>query len=291
VDPIVARRLWTVLEPVHALVYYAPETREACAGAGLKGGWMAYFACRAAPMGPVPAEVVIATFYNFAPAHVRRSVPDAWGFATPARVLEARYDAVDRALRRLLGDEAGVPEVAQVAELARRAIEGCDLAGRPLFAANAGLPWPDAPHVALWHAATLLREHRGDGHVASLVGAGVDGCEAHVGLAALGEVPGELLRQNRGWTEQEWAAAVERLRARGWVDGDGAATSDGRAARAAIERRTDELALAPYEALGGEGSERLDLLVQPIAQRVVDRGGLPFPNPVGVPPAAPPPPS
>jgi hypothetical protein len=285
VESDVARRIWTVLEPYHSVLYYAPETREACDAAGLKGGWMAYFACRAAPMGPVPAEVVIATFYNFHPSLVRRAIPDAWGRATPARVLEARHEAVDRALQRLLGDGVAAPEVEGAAALARQAAEGGDLPGRPIYAANSALPWPDEPHVALWHAATLLREHRGDGHVASLFAGGFDGCEAHVSLVSLGEVPAALVQKNRGWPPDEWSAAVDRLGARGLVDGDGAATAAGRAAREAVERRTDELALVPYRALGDERCERLWRLVHRLARTVVDQGGVPYPNPIGVPPA------
>jgi hypothetical protein len=244
---------------------------------------MGYFASRSAALGPVPAEVVMATFYNFHPRMVRRAIPDAWGFAAPERVLAARREGADAALRRLLGGWAGSPGAAEAAGLVRQAMEGQDPAGRPLFAAHAALPWPEEAHLALWHGATLYREFRGDGHVACLLGDAVDGLEAHVLAAGAGQLPGSYLRQYRGWSEEEWAGAVERLRARGWVAQDGSLTGAGRAARDARERRTDELAAAPWERLGPEACDRLlGLLAEPV-RRVVEGGGVPFPNPVGLP--------
>ena len=282
-----ARRMWQALETLHMTVYFAPEPRDAYRRAGLRGGWMGYFASRSAAMGPVPAEVVVATFYNFHPRMVHRAIPDAWGFAPPERVLAARLEGADAALRRLLGGWAEGPEAAEAAALGRRAMEGRDPAGRPLFAAHAALGWPEEPHLALWHAATLYREFRGDGHVACLLADGVDGCEAHVLAAGAGQLPGAFLREYRGWSEEEWAAAAARLRARGLVTGDGRLTEAGRATRAAIEDRTDDLAMDPWRHLGEQGCARLlDLLGRP-TRLIVQGRGVPFPNPVGLPePAA-----
>jgi hypothetical protein len=202
-------------------------------------------------------------------------------------VLAARLEGADAALRRLLGGWAEGPEAAEAAALGRRAMEGRDPAGRPLFAAHAALGWPEEPHLALWHAATLYREFRGDGHVACLLADGVDGCEAHVLAAGAGQLPGAFLREYRGWSEEEWAAAAARLRARGLAAGDGRLTEAGRAARAAIEDRTDDLAMDPWRHLGEQGSARLlDLLGRP-TRLIVQGRGVPFPNPVGLPePAA-----
>ena len=278
----VARRMWQALETLHMTVYFAPEPRDAFRQAGLRGGWMGYFASRSAPMGPVPPEVVVATFYNFHPRMVHRAIPDAWGFATPERVLAARYQGADAALRRLLGGWVEGPEVREATSLARTAMEGQDPSGRPLFAAHAALPWPEPPHLALWHAATLYREFRGDGHVACLTVEGVDGCEAHVLAAAAGQLPGSFLRQYRGWSEEEWAAAVRRLRDRGWVEEDGSLTEAGRAGREGREGRTDDLAMAPWDHLGEASCARLlDLLQKPV-HLIVEGGGVPFPNPVGL---------
>ena len=242
-----ARRMWQALETLHMTVYFAPEPRDAYRRAGLRGGWMGYFASRAAAMGPVPAEVVMATFYNFHPRMVRRAIPDAWGFAPPERVLAARYEGADAALRRLLGPWAEGAEVAEAAALARQAMEGRDPSGRPLFAAHAALPWPDEPRLALWHGATLYREFRGDGHVACLLADAVDGCEAHVLAAGAGQLPGSVLREYRGWSDEEWSAAAARLRGRGWVDPEGSLTAAGRDARDAREAGTDDLAAAPWD--------------------------------------------
>ena len=170
-----ARAMWRALETLHMTVYWTPECHEAYRRAGLRGGWMGYFASRSAAMGPVPAEVVMATFYNFHPRMVRRAIPDAWGFAPPAEVLAARFEGIDATLRRLLGGWVDRREAAEAATLTRQAMEGQDPSGRPLFAAHATLPWPEPPHLALWHAATLYREFRGDAHVACLT---VDGSTA-----------------------------------------------------------------------------------------------------------------
>ena len=279
----IAREMWRVLETLHMTVYWAPEPRDAYRQAGLRGGWMGYFASRSAAMGTVPAEVVMATFYNFHPRMVRRAIPDAWGFAAPAKVLEARFAGADAALRRLLGTWAGSPEAVEAATLTRQAMEGQDPSGRPLFAAHAALDWPEAPHLALWHGATLYREFRGDGHVAALLGDGVGGLEAHVLAAAGGQLPGSFLREYRGWSEEEWAEAAARLRERGWLEADGTMTEAGHTARDARERRTDELATPPWDQLGPDGCARLlELLEEPV-RLVVAGGGIPFPNPVGLP--------
>jgi len=283
VNPDMARRLWIVFEPYSAMVYFAPEARAAYTDAGLKGYWMGYFGSRAAAFGAVSADVVEATFYNFAPHMVRRAIPDAWRFSTPHRIMQARLVAADAALRRLLGDTIDAPTIIEATELTREALAACTVAGRPLFAAHRSLAWPDVPHLALWHAATLLREYRGDGHVAALLAAGIDGCEAHVLQVAAGTVPRPVLQSTRGWSDEDWAAAAERLRRRGYADAAGAITAEGRDSITAVERQTDTLALPPWVHLGQEAVERLDGLVRPLSRRIAEAGGIPFPNPVGVP--------
>jgi hypothetical protein len=268
VDSILARKMWRTLEPYHGLVYFAPEAREAYATFGIDGQ-DGYFASRAAPMGAVEPSVVIAAFFNFNPDLITRALPAAWSKASPAQILKARFDGVDRALRRVLGDEVDAPSVARAAELARTAAEGCTTAGRPLAAAHASLPWPTQPHVALWHAISVLREFRGDGHIVCLVDAGVDPVEALVLHAASGEVPRAALQSSRAWDESDWAAGVERLRGRGLVDGAGALTDEGAAFRQAFEDRTDELAMAPWRDLGQEDCDELRSLVRPLSKAIV----------------------
>lgn len=273
-----ARRLWQLLEGYHAVVYFAPESQQALAEAGLKGRRMAYFAGRAAPMGAVPAEVVVATFYNFSPAAVRRAIPDAWQFAPPDRVLAARLTGVDRALRHLLGEAVTSPEVAEAAALAEQAAHHAattGLAGRPLFAANAGLPRPHEPHLRLWQAATTLREHRGDGHLAALLTADLDGCEALVTHAATGAVPAPVLVSSREWTAGEWSAAEHRLVERGLLDTSGRLTPAGQACREEIEATTDRLASSAWEVLDAAAQDRLAELVRPLAATIAGSGLLP----------------
>ena len=279
-----ARSLWPVFETYHAVTYFAPESAEAYRDLGLKGGWMGYFASRSAPMGPVPPEVVTAVFFNFHPAMVARAIPDAWALALPADVLTVRRRAVDAALRRLLPDDVDSKETAEAAELAREAAIAGAIAGRPLYGALRSLTWPEEPHLVLWHAATLLREHRGDGHVAALLAEGLDGCEAHVTVAAAGQVPREMLQANRKWSDDDWAAAEERLVARGWLDAGGSLAEVGRAGRQRVEDLTDELAAEPWRHLGPRRTTRLADLWTPLARAIVERGGVPVPSPIGAPP-------
>jgi len=278
-----ARRLWPAFETYHAHVYFVPEAAEAYRGLGLKGGWMGYFASRSAALGPASPGLVTAVFFNFHPAMVARALPDAWALASPDDVLAARLRSADVALRRLIPDHVGSPAEAEAAALAREAAEAPALAGRPLFGALRSLSWPEEPHLQLWHACTLLREHRGDGHVAALTAASLDGCEAHVTIAAAGAIPRETLQLNRKWSDEEWAAAEERLKERAWLDAGGALTDAGRAGRAEVEARTDALAEEPWRALGPQRTERLLELLAPMARAINAAGGVPVPNPVGVP--------
>lgn len=277
-----ARQMWRVLEPIHAVTYFAPETRQATDALGLRGGWMSYFACRSAPLGTASAELVAATFYNFHPTMVARAIPDAWTFASPEAVLDARLGAVDAALRRILGAAVHGEELAEAAELAREAALRASTAGRPLAAANAALPWPIEPHLVLWSATTRLRGQRGDGHVAALVYAGLDPCQAHVTLSATGGPPKEMLLFSRKWSEQEWAVAEQGLTERGLLDERGAVTPAGVALRAEVEQRTDELAAETWRAFGPDRTERLAVLARPLSARIVETGALPLPNPMGL---------
>jgi hypothetical protein len=270
-DMPLPRRAHRVLEPVHGFIYFAPEAPERYAAVGVTGRMRGYFASRSAALGIVPAEVVIATFYNFAPSRVQNAIPSAWEAATPAQLLAARLDAVDATLRRVLGDEVDSSRLAEAAKLARAATDAADITGRPLYAGHAALPWPDPPHLQLWHACTLLREHRGDGHIAALVVAGLNGAEASVTHAVSGAVPEEVLRTTRGYTEEAWQAVKDRLRARGLLDGDGAFTKAGQELRDWVERTTDEAASAPYEHLGSDTTQRLIALVRPWARAISEQ--------------------
>lgn len=282
-DQRLARHAWQTLEPYHAMIYFVPEAREHFKQVGLKGFWMGYFASRAAPLGTASAQLVTATFYNFQPAMVARAIPDAWSFATPEKITRARLEAADTALRRFLGESVEGEEMREAAELARVATEGCTVEGRPLFAGYRTLTWPSEPHLILWHAATLLREYRGDGHVAALLTHGLDGCEAHLTLVGTGNVPREMIQASRGWSDEEWQQAHNRLLKRGMLDEAGLLTTEGQALRQAVEDLTDTLALPPWQHLGQEKCERLIQLVRPFSLKIGEGGGVSMPNPMGLP--------
>jgi hypothetical protein len=265
VDPVIARKLARTANPYPSIIFLAPEAATASAAAGLPRGPMGYFAGRAAPMGAVPAEVVIATFYNFQPELVRSCIPAAWSHTTPEVLLEHRLTGTDLALRRMLGDDVVTgPQVAEAAELARTAAEACQPEGRPLFAGHASRPWPDEPHLNLWHSLTLLREHRGDGHLMALQLAGYSGCEALLMHVATGGVPRAFVG-TRAWSQAQWAAAADSLRSRGLIDADEVATEAGRAHREAVEDQTDQLSIQPLEVLGEAGAFRLRELMKPMS--------------------------
>ena len=278
-----ARRVWLHLETAHALTYFAPESRAAFADAGLRGFWRGYFAGRAAPLGAVGAGPVVAAFHGFHPEMVARAIPSVWELVAPAGAIAARLAGVDAALRRIAPDDIAGPAVAEAADLARRIASAASPAGRVLHAANADLAWPDAPHLALWQAATTLREHRGDGHVALLVAADLDGCEAHVLMVATGRLPRDVLQPNRGWSDDDWDRASARLAARGLVDARGQATDAGSELRRRIEDDTDALALQPYATAGPEVCERLIRALTPLTRQILDAGDVPARNPMGAP--------
>ncbi|MFE9860668.1 hypothetical protein [Streptomyces sp. NPDC005780] len=279
------RQMWHLLEPLHAVLYYAPEAFEEAAALGyaVDERWPSYFAWRAAPLGEEGAGAgrVAETFYSFSPAMVDEYVPAVWSVASPDAVLAARGRAVDRAHRAILGEAATAPDTAEAAALVRRIAEAADTTGRPLAAANAALPWPDEPHLVLWHAATVLREHRGDGHLAALADAGLDPVEALVSFAAIGAARPEVFASRR-WSDEEWAQARERLLKRGLLADDGTATEAGRALRAEVERRTDEAASAPWRVLGDEERERLVELLGPLWVAAIGSGLLPSETTLGI---------
>ncbi|CAN5729238.1 hypothetical protein BH10ACT1_BH10ACT1_24950 [soil metagenome] len=270
-DTATARNTAFRLEPLHGFIYFAPEAALAYDALGLEGQ-DGYFASRSAAMGRVGPEVVIATFFNFKPELVHHALPSAWDKTTPEAVLAARLDGADQALRRMLGDLVDHPDLAESAKLARRAAEAGDPSGRPIFAAHAALSWPDAPHLELFHAITLLREHRGDGHVAALTLEGYDAVEALVTHLAAGEIalPASLLQATRGWSDEEWEAGQERLRIKGHLDQAGALTltDAGRRSRDRVESLTDAAALAPWNTLTDEEVDRLRTISAPFSKVV-----------------------
>jgi hypothetical protein len=274
--------MWVRFETYHDVTYFTPEALAANAATGCRGGWAGYFGTRAAPLGTASPELVTALFYTFHPAKVARAVPAVWEAAPPRRYLEARLAGADAALRRMLGDDVTGPEVAEAAGLAREAAEVACTAGRPLAAANRALPWPEEPHLVLWQACTVLREARGDGHVAALVAAGIGPCEALVLFGADTGLDAEYLREARGWPEASWQRARRSLADRGLFYGG--LTGAGSALRADVERRTDEAAEQPWTALGARHTERLRVLLTPLALRVARQNDALRVNPMALDP-------
>ncbi|UDY38006.1 SCO6745 family protein [Dermatobacter hominis] len=273
-DP--ARRLWQAAETVHAVTYFHPAALAAIADAGARGFWMGYFAARMAPLGPIGPSTATAVCCNFSPARTTRALPDAWSFVSPADALAARSRGAVAALTDCGLEAEGAAAAAAALE---PIVAGLDPSGRPLGGANLDVELPAEPIARLWQLCTTLREHRGDGHVALLVGADLDGCEVDVLATAASGMDAMILRDTRAWTHDEWAAAAARLADRDLVTTDGGLTDAGRALHVDIERRTDALATRSYE--GHDLAATTDAL-RPLARTVAAAGVLPFPNPMGL---------
>jgi hypothetical protein len=240
---------------------------------------MGYFAGRSAPLGVVSTEVVTALFYNFAPSRVAKALPAAWEVASPGAALRAREDSAVAALRRYgLTDE----DVQRAADLAAKAARSAPLDGRPLYAANLALPWPAEPLATLWHAVTLLREQRGDAHVAVLTASGLSGRESNVLHAAAGRVPVEMIMRSRDYDDEQWRHYQDGLAQRGLLDGHGALTDAGRELKQRIEDTTDALGLSALEALDDAEVDELFRTLTPIARTVVAAGDVPAATPMGL---------
>jgi hypothetical protein len=275
-----ARRFFHRFEPVHAVTYFAPEARAALDGLGYRGFWMGYFAARSAPLGMVPHDVVTATFYNFAPERVAKALTGAWAVAGPDLALRAREDAAVGALRRygVTDDE----NVRAAGELAGTAVRSVDVGGRPLFAANRALRWPDDPISVLWHSATLLREHRGDAHVAVMVAEGITGRECNVLHSAAGKVPREYMMRARDYDDAAWQTHCAALAERGLLNSAGGLTAEGEALKNHIESRTDRLALSVLDVLSDDEVEALVRALSPITRLVIAGGDIPAMTPMGL---------
>jgi hypothetical protein len=273
-----ARQAHDATNVLHSLIYFAPEAEQQFTAAGLEPGRMCYFAGRAAPMGAVGAGVVTATFYNFSPELIAPLIPRAWELAAPPAVIEARFAAADAVLRRLLGPELiASAELITLAGLVREAAGACTPEGRPLYGGHADLPWPDGgPHLELWHALSLLREYRGDGHVAALTAAGLSGLEALVTHTATGQgFTPQFARASRGWSAADWDSTVAGLTARGLLDDAGDLTAAGLEVRASVERETDRMAAPPWRHLGDERTEQVIPLGRALSRAVVKAGAFP----------------
>jgi hypothetical protein len=269
----VARRLFELTEPISLVNFFAQEPADSMAALGLRNYWDGYFAGRSAPLGLVPAEVVHAAFYSFTLNEVARHIPKVWEMTTPEAAHAARERGCVAALRRILGDLAETPGLVRAAELLARASTSATTNGRVMYAGLRALPTPEHPVARLWHAANMLREHRGDGHVVALVSEGIGGTEAHV-LSALhmGIYPAESFGRIHHLPRPYLDEVMDGLRNRGLLDASGRLTDTGRATKARIESLTDALAEAPYEGLAPLERDELISVLEPISKRLAAAG-------------------
>ncbi|WP_410577156.1 SCO6745 family protein [Amycolatopsis sp. lyj-108] len=262
----VARRMYDLVEPIGLVPYFADEPDEALMALGLRNQWDAYFAGRAAPFGrSVPAEVIHAIFYNFAPGEVARHLPKVWELTTPEEALAARERGCVAGIRRIVGDLADDPGVARAGDLLMKAATSAPIEGRALYAAVRTLPVPREPVARLWHAANLLREHRGDGHTVALVTEGIGGTEAHVLHALSIDMPAKEFGRVGHLPAAQLTAVIDGMRDRGLVGADGRLTADGRATKERVEALTDKLAEAPYIALSPGELDGLVTDLEPVS--------------------------
>ncbi|MEV7551224.1 MarR family transcriptional regulator [Amycolatopsis sp. NPDC089917] len=262
----VARRMYGLIEPLGLVPYLADESDQALISLGLRNQWDAYFAGRAAPFGrSVPAEVIHSVFYNFAPGEVARHIPKVWELTTPEAALAARERGCVAGIRRILGDLADDAGVERAADLLLKAATSAPAEGRALYAALRTVPVPREPPARLWHAATLLREHRGDGHIVALVAEGIGGTEAHVLHALSIDMPAHEFGRVGHLRAAQLTEVIEGMRDRGLVGADGWLTSAGRSAKERVEAMTDRLAEAPYNTLDAGELGRLVTDLEPIS--------------------------
>ncbi|MCU1400071.1 MAG: hypothetical protein JWN62_3180 [Acidimicrobiales bacterium] len=264
-----ARRMFDLVEPIGVIPYSADEPNEAMFALGFTNYWDTYFAGRAAPLGLVPAEVVDALFYNFAPGEVARHIPKVWRSTTPELAIAARQVGCVNALKRILGDHVDSAAFARATELLTKAATAAPVAGRPMYAALRALPIPDDVVARLFHAASLLREHRGDGHIAALVVEGVGGLEAHVLLALAMDMPAAKFGRIHHLPAAQLAAVIDGMRDRGLIGDDGWLSEPGRAVKHRIEALTDDLAATPYESLEPGELDELMAALEPLATQLL----------------------
>ena len=269
----VARRLYDLIEPICLVNFFSEEPNEAMAELGFRNYWDGYFAGRSAPLGRVPAEVVHAAFYNFADGEAARHIPKVWKTTTPEAAYAAREQGCAAAVRRIVGDLVDTPALARAAEILAKASMSAPTEGRVMYAALRALPMPDDPVTRLWHAANMLREHRGDGHIVALVSEQIGGTEAHVLSAlAMGIHPAETFGRIHHLPKARLSEVMDGLKNRGILDASGRLTEAGHATKDRIESLTDALAEAPYEGLDPVELEELITVLQPISGRLEATG-------------------
>jgi hypothetical protein len=274
-----ARALWTLFEPIHAVTYFSPQAREALGAIGLSRYWDGYFAGRSAPVGALAGPPVTAMFSGFSPFLVDRALPAVWSTVTPAQVIEARYVGAAQTLRALVPDEQAV---AAAASALTPLVDQLEFAGRPLAAGFASLPLEDDPYRRVWQLAGTLREHRGDGHVIALAGLEIAGVTTLL-LRSGVDLDADSMQKARGWTDEEWNAEADRLIARGLLDAHRRTTPVGGDLLNRAEHLTNRLALSALDGLDDAAVREVARALVPVASAVTAL--FPYPNPIGMPPS------
>ncbi len=279
-----ARLAYRTFEPLHLIAYFGPHVD--AARERIAAGWLSSYAgMRAAPLGPVPSSVVAAVFFGFNPEAIDRAWTRVLQTHTTGQLNAMRLEVVDAGLRATLGGLVSDPALAAQAARMREIFSTVTFGGRSLSAAYAALPWPEVPHLALWHATTLWREWRGDGHNAILVANGIPPLEALVLYdASLRGVPRHVaagrdraaLQPSRRWTDEAWLGSADSLAGRGLVsmaDGDIMLTDAGAALRQRVEDATDDASASVW--VGVDGADDLIGGFRPFSKAVISAGILP----------------
>jgi len=268
-----ARELWRVVEPFHQLAYRSPEAEEAYVSIGLDRPEYRYFGSRLAALGAIELRTASAVLYGFAPSYIGTAIPDVWKVARPHDITQARLLGAEKTLQRIIGAAMTSEEMTQAALIGRRLVDSTDFSGRPIGAAHADLPWPDSPGMVLWHACTILREHRGDAHWDVTSAEDIDAVECHVLHAADGAMPADLLQRVSGWDDTAWQAAVDRLRSRGLISFDNLSlTAVGSDVKLRIERATDRAAAKALVEVGDDSVLQLASSMRPWVDHVMQAG-------------------
>ncbi|MGH9114317.1 MAG: SCO6745 family protein [Acidimicrobiales bacterium] len=277
-----ARRLAATLEPFAGQVYFAPECHKAyealgfgpspaTVGATQMPDRPAYFCSRGSCLGQVPGEVVAATFAVFNPAVVVPAVEDGWTKTDAAAIARTRAEASTAHLTRVLGaTPAGLD---RAIEFLRAATEHLRPEGRALYSGLVALGMPGTPVGDAWRLADMLREYRGDAHIAAWVSAGFDAPQIGLLTELYWGLPMRTYIRTRSWTDADLDVAEDRLRSRGLVS-DGALTAAGREQREQVEVATDRQCAPIVDALGA-GLDELIGILRPWGDALRQAGGYP----------------
>jgi Helix-turn-helix family len=254
----------------HLLGYFSPEIGQRFKTHGLDD-FTTYFAARAAPMGAVTPEVTAATFYNFNPAVVSMLTSDVWEKITPAEAVALRHEAITSALSGA-AEALNESELDEAIATTQEIVDSLTFGGRALAAGTASVPLPDDKATRLWQLVAIIREWRGDNHIALLVTAGLDAVECLVMDAVVAKGTTSFLKTTRGWSDEEWGEATARLHKRGLVSEDGTPTQDGIDMRLGIESATDDADMPLWDLVGEKRALDLHESLKKVIAALIEDG-------------------